>query len=83
MSAQLFLGSEKAREQFEEMNYFDPKIKDVSIRAMILRSPGAILALEKKRKHAKDSEHAALLAEEKKIKTLILNSLKKIALEIT
>ena len=82
VSAQFYLGKKRAREHFEGMTIFDPEIEGVSIRAVILRSPGALLALEKKRKAAKDAEHAVLLEEEKEIKTLILNALKKIADEL-
>jgi len=80
--AQMYFGKEMALQKFKTMEFFDPEIDGLNVSAMVLRSPAALLGMEKKRKNAKGSDHEEILAEEKQIKTTILNALKRISDEI-
>ena len=85
-AALAFLGIKEAKEKSQSMKSFLTPIEakktpghshPESIECLVIRSPSAILSLEKKRKEAKDKNiHSELLSQEKEIKTNILSSLK-------
>ena len=84
-AALALLGLAEAQSKAQSMEIFPFPLmkKETKIDCVVLRSPSALLSLEKRRKASSDTEkRAKLLAEEKEIKSKILASLQSLLASI-